>query len=309
MTFAIILAIIAAIFYAATNHIDKYLISKAVKNADYRSLILVSTIIAGGVMAIIYLFVCNFQLAFDIPSILILFINSIITTLALVLYFKALNRDDTTIIVIMFQLIPVFMLFLSPIFLPDQYITLVQLLGGIIITLAAILITYEPDKRKFDKGKLITLALMAIVSILYALWFILERYVNQNHDFNQTIFWSSLTLFVVGSIIFIFVSSYRKSFVKMLKSNGPKIVGLNLISELLSSFSNVFSTFAGTMAPVALISFTTQGVQPFAAMIMGILLTKFLPKTEKENITRKVIIRRTVTIILCLIGLACIEFG
>ena len=169
MAFAIILAIIAAIFYAATNHIDKYLISKAVKNADYRSLILASTIIASGVMAIIYLFVCNFQLAFDIPSILILFINSIITTLALVLYFKALNRDDTTIIVIMFQLIPVFILFLSPIFLSGQYITLVQLLGGIIITLAAILITYEPDKRKFDKGKLFTLALMAIVSILYAL--------------------------------------------------------------------------------------------------------------------------------------------
>lgn len=92
-------------------------------------------------------------------------------------------------------------------------------------------------------------------------------------------------------------------------SNGPKIVGLNFISELLSSFSNVFSTFAGTMAPVALISFTTQGVQPFAVMIMGILLTKFLPKTEKENITRKIIIRRTVTIILRLIGLACIEFG
>jgi hypothetical protein len=69
----------------------------------------------------------------------------------------------------MCQLIPVFILFLSPIFLSGQYITLVQLLGGIIITLAAILITYEPDKRKFDKGKLFTLALMAIVSILYAL--------------------------------------------------------------------------------------------------------------------------------------------
>ena len=44
MVIPIILAIIAAIFYAATNHIDKYLISKAVKNADYRALILVSTI-------------------------------------------------------------------------------------------------------------------------------------------------------------------------------------------------------------------------------------------------------------------------
>lgn len=309
MTFAIILAIIAAIFYAATNHIDKYLISKAVKNADYRSLILVSTIIAGGVMATIYLFVCGFSINFDFQSIIILFINSTLCTIANIFWFKALDRDDTTIIVIMFQLIPVFMLFLSPIFLSGQDITLVQLIGGGIITLAAILITYEPTKKKFDKNKIITLALMSVVSILYALWFILERYVNQNHDFNQTTFWSNLTLFIVGIIILVSISSYRNSFQKMLKTNGTKVIGLNLINELLNSFGGVLSTFAGTTASVALVSFTTQGVQPFAVMIMGILLTKFLPKTEKENITRKVIIRRTVTIILCLIGLACIEFG
>ena len=309
MSFAIILAIIAAIFYAATNHIDKYLISKAVKNADYRSLILVSTIIAGGVMATIYLFVCGFSINFDFQSIIILFINSTLCTIANIFWFKALDRDDTTIIVIMFQLIPVFMLFLSPIFLSGQDITLVQLIGGGIITLAAILITYEPTKKKFDKNKIITLALMSVVSILYALWFILERYVNQNHDFNQTTFWSNLTLFIVGIIILVSISSYRNSFQKMLKTNGTKVIGLNLINELLNSFGGVLSTFAGTTASVALVSFTTQGVQPFAVMIMGILLTKFLPKTEKENITRKVIIRRTVTIILCLIGLACIEFG
>ena len=309
MAFAIILAIIAAIFYAATNHIDKYLISKAVKNADYRSLILVSTIIAGGVMATIYLFVCGFSINFDFQSIIILFINSTLYTIANIFWFKALDRDDTIIIVIMFQLIPVFMLFLSPIFLSGQDITLVQLIGGGIITLAAILITYEPTKKKFDKNKIITLALMSVVSILYALWFILERYVNQNHDFNQTTFWSNLTLFIVGIIILVSISSYRNSFQKMLKTNGTKVIGLNLINELLNSFGGVLSTFAGTTASVALVSFTTQGVQPFAVMTMGILLTKFLPKTEKENISRKVIIRRTVTIVLCLVGLACIEFG
>ncbi len=309
MAFAIILAIIAAIFYAATNHIDKYLISKAVKNADYRSLILVSTIIAGGVMATIYLFVCGFSINFDFQSIIILFINSTLYTIANIFWLKALDRDDTTIIVIMFQLIPVFMLFLSPIFLSGQDITLVQLIGGGIITLAAILITYEPTKKKFDKNKIITLALMSVVSILYALWFILERYVNQNHDFNQTTFWSNLTLFIVGIIILVSISSYRNSFQKMLKTNGTKVIGLNLINELLNSFGGVLSTFAGTTASVALVSFTTQGVQPFAVMTMGILLTKFLPKTEKENISRKVIIRRTVTIVLCLVGLACIEFG
>lgn len=309
MIVSLVFAIIAAILYAATNHIDKYLISKAVKNADYRALILVSTIIAGGVMALIYLFVCNFQLGFDLPSILLLLFNSALYTVANIFWFKALDRDDTTIIVIMFQLIPVFMLFVSPIFLVDQNISPIQLVGGIIITLAAIFITYEPSKRKFTKEKLVTLAMMAFVSFAYAVWFIIERYVNQNHDFNQTTLWSNITLCVVGIFIYLCIKTYRKSFSEMLKSNGVKVIGLNLVNELFNSFGGVLSTFAGTMASVALVSFITQGVQPFAVMLLGILLTRIFPKIEKEQIGKKDIIRRTLTIIVCVIGLVCIEFG
>ena len=304
-----ILTIVAAIFYAIASHIDKYLISKAVKNANYRSLILVSTIIAGGMMTPIYLFICNFSVDFDFPSIAILFVNSILCTIANILWYKALSRDDTTIITIMLQLIPVFVLLLSPLFLPDQNITLVQLIGGSIITLSAIFITYEPTKKKVAKSRSVTLGLMAIVSILYAIWFILIRYVNIDHDFNRTVFWSNLTLFVVGIIMFISLSSYRKSFNKTLKTNGPKVIGLNLVNELLNSFAGIFTTLAETMVPVALVSFASSGIEPFMVMAIGIMLTKFLPKTEKENITKKAIIKRAISIALCLIGLACIEFG
>ncbi len=305
----ILLAMLAAVFYAATNHIDKYLISKAVKNADYRALILVSTIIAGGVMAIIYLFVCNFQLAFDIPSILLLLFNSALYTIANIFWFKALDRDDTTIIVIMFQLIPVFMLLLSPLILSDQHISPLQLMGGLLITLAAVFLTYEPTHKKFDKQKLITLAIMSFVSLAYAIWFIIERYINQEHVFNQTVLWSNITLFFVGVLIFALIKSFRKSFTKLLKTNGPKVIGLNLVNEMLNSFGGVFSTFAGTMTSVALISFVTQGVQPFAVMLIGLLITKLFPKIEKEKITKSDIIKRTATIIVCIIGLGFIEFG
>ena len=309
MIIPIILAIVAAVFYATTNHIDKFLISKAVKNADFRSLILVSTIIAGSVMALIYLFVCNFNLSFDIASIGILVLNSTLYTIANMLWFKALDRDDTTLIVIMFQLIPVFMLFISPLILQNQDITLLQLIGGIITTFAAILVTYEPSKKKFDRHKLITLGIMSIVSILYAVWFILERFVNATHDFNQTTFWSNVSLIIVGIFIYIFFKSFRKSFNKMLKTNGPKIISLNLINELLNSFGGVLSTFAGTMASVALVSFASQSVQPFAVMIIGIIITKLFPKIAKENVSKKETIKRVIAIAICIIGLACIEFG
>jgi drug/metabolite transporter (DMT)-like permease len=257
----------------------------------------------------VYTFVTNFQFAFDIPSILILLLNSALYAIALGLYFKALNRDDTTIIVIMFQLIPVFILLISPLILGEQTIKPLQLVGGAIITFAAIFLTYEPARKKFNKNRLITLALMAIVSLDYALWFILSRYVNQNHDFNQTVLWSNITLFIVGVLIYIFLKSFRKSFNKMIKTNGITIISLNLVNEAFNSFGGIVSNLAGMMAPVALVSFVSQGVQPFSVMVLGILITKLFPKIGKEKITKSELIKRVITIIICIVGLGFIEFG
>ena len=309
MLLPFIFAVLAAVFWAITNHIDKYMISRVVKNADHRALVVVSSLVAGLVMAIIYAFICKFDLSFDWQSILILFGNSALYALTLVFWFKAINRDDPTIVVIMFQLIPVFLLLISPLLLHEEAIRPLQLVGGIITTLAAISVTYEPSKKKFNKKKLVTLGLMTCTSLGYALWFVIERYVNQNHDFNQTTFWSNVTLFLIGILIIVFVKSYRKSFCKMLKSNGVKVISINLINELFNSFGGIFSTLAGTMASVAVVSFISQGVQPFAVMILGILIAKLLPKMHKEKITKREIIKRTITIAICAAGLALIEFG
>lgn len=304
-----IMAMIAATFYATTNHIDKYLISKGVKNADFRSLLVVSTVIAGAIMSVIYLFVCSFSICFDWNSFLILFANSIIVTIAYVLYFKALAREDTTIVAIMFQLIPVFMLFLSPLFLPDQSISTLQLIGGAVATFAAILVTFEPSKKRFNKDKLIVLGMMTLVSIAYAIWFTLQRYVTLDHDFNQTMFWTSVSQFVVGVLIYLFLPSFRKAFHKMLRTNGKKIISLNLVNELLSSFGNIISTAAGMLTSVALVSFVSQSFQPFAVMGIGILITLFFPKIGREVTSKGEIIKRIIAAIICIAGLALINFG
>jgi drug/metabolite transporter (DMT)-like permease len=151
--------------------------------------------------------------------------------------------------------------------------------------------------------------MMTIVSIIYAIYFILQRYVVQNHDFNQTMFWTSVSQFIVGILIYAFLKSFRKSFHKMLKQNGKKIISLNLMNELLSSFGNVISTFAGTLTSVTLVSFVSQSVQPFAVMGIGLFLTAFFPKIEKECVTKSETIKRIAAIIICVIGLAFIEFG
>ena len=309
MFIPILISCAASTSFAITNHIDKYLISRAVKNADYRALIVISTVIAGAIMSIVYMFICNFQFTFDLPAIALLLLNSALYVISLIFYFKGLSRDDPTIIVVMFQLIPVFMLFLSPLFLENQTITPWQLFGGFLVTLAALFITYEPSKRRFSKKRLVTLAMMTFVSLVYAVWYIIERYVNETHDFNQTIMWSNITMFIVGVFIVIFLTTYRKSFNKMIRTNGAKVMGMNFINEILNSVGGILSTLAGTMASVALVSFVSQSVQQFAVMIIGVLIAKLFPKTHKEKLPRGDFIKRIIAIIICIIGLGFIEFG
>ena len=309
MVFPLALAIIASLLSALVNHIDKYLISKVVKNADSRSLVLVSTIIAGGVMTLIYLPICGFRLSLDIQSVLLLFFSAIMFVIMLVFYYKALSRDDTTIVAIMFQTIPVFVLLLSPLFLEDQYIQPLQILGGLLVILASIVVTYEPDGKRFSRHKFITLLITAFAAFAYAIYFIIDELVISNHDFDQTILWYNIALFVVGILILIFIKSFRTSFLKMLKTNGPQVIGLNLVNELLNSFANVFLLMAGAMIPMTLVSFVNQGVQVFMVMILGIIITKLFPKIEKEEITRADIVKRTIAIAICVTGLGLIQFG
>ena len=308
MIIPLLLATLAAILYASSIHIDKYLITKAVKNFDYRSLILVSTMIAGGIMTIIYLFVCNFSFNFDLPSILILLFNAALYTIAMIFWFKSLAQDDTTIVTIMLQLSPVFMLFLSPIFLSGQSLSPIQLIGSLIVMFASVLLTYEPTKKSFNKKRLHTLFIMTLASLAFAIYFILERYINQDHDFNQTILWTNISLLVVGILMFVFLKSYRQSFAKMLKTNGKKVIGLNIVNELINSFGDVLLIFTGTLTSVALASFVSQGVKPFAVMIIGIALAKLFSKSKKRT-TKTEIAKRIIAILICIIGLACIEFG
>ena len=304
-----LLAIIAATLFASSNHIDKYLISKAVRHSDYRALILVSTLISGGIMSVIYLFVCGFNISFDLVGILLMLSNAALTVFSLILWFKALDREDVAVVTIMLQLIPVFSLFIAPLLLADQVINPVQLVGSAIIVFAAIYITYEPSKQRIDMNRAFTLLLMVVASFMFAAQDVINRYVDQNHDFNRTILWLNLALLVMGIIIYVFIKPYRKSFNTMIKNNGAKVVGLNLANEVVYSFANIIQIFASTLAPVALVSFVTQSTIPFIVMLIGIFITKFFPKIEKEKISKKEITKRAITMLICVIGLACIGFG
>ena len=115
--FIALLVPLASLLWGITNYIDKYLISKITKNGDYKGLIVFSSLIAGLILLPVPLITTKLDVGIDWKSFVFVFLGTTAYIVGLIFYFKALNRDDTSLVIAMYQPAPVFGYFLGLIFL------------------------------------------------------------------------------------------------------------------------------------------------------------------------------------------------
>ncbi len=302
MLLALVLVPLASLMWGITNHIDKHLISKISKNGDMKGLIVFSSLVAGIILFPISLIITKCNVGIDILTSIIMFFSATFFLLGTALYFKALNKNDASLVTSMFQLIPVFGYFLGLIFLQES-LTLKQIIGGLIVIISSIAITFEFDNKKFDKDKITALLFMGGSSLAYAIYFLLFRITTIDNDFVVMTFWYQMGLAINGILLIIFFKSFRKSFIEMAKDNGKKVFGFNVINEVLNLVANMLVNFAITLAPIALV-LTLNGLQPFFVFLIGLIGTLILPKIFNEKIAKKDIIQKVVCITISIIGLA-----
>ena len=306
MNLAVIAAISASILWAITIHIDKIMISHTGESSvNIKALLVFSTLIAGIVLSPIWLITSNFNVGISTISLICVVVASIIYILATYFYYKSLEENDASIVVVMSQLIPVFSYILALIFFKEN-LTLAQIIGSIIITLSAILISFNFEEKN-NKSKKTALFLMIMSSLGYAVYFVLFDIAIRHSEYNSCAFWYQMGFLALG-IILISIKSFRKSFINVIKTNGKKYVSLNVTNEALNLGSNLLINFANVTIPLALAN-VLSGLQGMFVFIIGIIGVKVLPKYFKENLDKKVIIQKVVCIILGIIGLIVMFMG
>ena len=104
MTVAVAITLIACLLWAIGNHIDKYLLCN-VRNleSNVKTLLLFSSLVAGVVISPIWLFISKFQIDISLPSLIAILLAAILYILATYFYFKALEKNDASIVVVMFS--------------------------------------------------------------------------------------------------------------------------------------------------------------------------------------------------------------
>lgn len=296
-----LLALVAPILWSIVNHIDKYMLSKYLKNKGVGALLIFSALSSVIILPFIaYFFRSEIFNISNIDFLILLFIG-FLSAGAFYFYLAGMEMEETTIVVPLFQLIPVFGYFLGYIILGESLNT-PQILASLLIMSGIVILALEIDEENKLKLKTRVLVLIAISSFLFALHDTLFKKVAIVESFWVSVFWQYFSLTIFGLLILVSIKKFRKEFFTMFSNNiGWKILSVNFTSEILYILGNLTNSFATLLAPIAIV-LVVGNYQPLFVFGFGVLLTVFFPQFVSEKISRKHFFHKLISIIIIIIG-------
>jgi uncharacterized membrane protein len=294
-----LIALGAPILWAFVNITDKYLVEKySTGHHDSGGLIIFSSLVGILIAGFIAIFANNI-LGIPMSDKLLLILSGFLTIIWFILYLYALEIEEISAIVPWFVIVPVFGYIFGYLFLGET-LTTHQLIGSGIVLLGVFLISIDfmGEKRKI---KVKPALYMLCASIMIAISGVIFKCVTIGGDFWVSSFWEYLGMGTMGILIFLFIPKIRKEFIYMNEKGGVKIFALNMISEFTSTIASLMTNFALLLAPVTMV-YLVGSFQPAILLFLTILGTKFFPKIITENMHHKVLVPKTIAIIVIIVG-------
>lgn len=296
----ILFSILSPALYSINNFIDKYLVSKQKINP------IIFTVYSGlfGILVSIIIFIFTRFYVADLKSILIIITSGFFTLVYLLPYYKALSTDETSRVVPLFQITPVFVLILSFLFLGEK-LFLKQYIGSFLIIIAGFLISLEKvDKKLFSLRP--AFWLMMLSSFISALSQVSYKFGVTNIPYWHTLPYEGIGIAIGVFVLLIFpnnMSSFKKTVLKF-KIN---IYSSMVINESIAVLARYLGFFAISLIAVSLVS-VLSSLQSVFVLLYGILLTKLFPKIIKESLSKKTLGVKIFSIAIMFVGLFLIFF-
>ena len=299
----IVITIIAYLLLAAVNIGDKFLLDNGLDSPKFYAFLI--SLLSGLVIVIAPWFLKD-------PGAYWIFVNLLTGALfpwALYFMFAALKRGDASkITVLIGGIIPIFTLLFSILFWHENFAGN-QWLGIVLLLIGTFIIALAADNKK-KQVKIIgsSAFYLAVASALvYALFFLMTKYAYNNQDFVSSFIWIRLGGVLMALLFLVpkkwrleIISSFGGGSQKQKNSLGKR--AFVLFNQAMGALGSILQNYAISFGSVAVIN-ALQGVQ-YAFLLLGAwALTIFYPKILKENISRAVILKKLIAIILISIGL------
>ena len=296
----VFIALLAPLFWAIANYIDKIVINRyLVSSITGAGSLIVFTGMTGFLVAAVIALIHGDIFSISYSDALIIVTAGAMLVASFIPYLYALQKDDPSVVVPLYQLIPVFSYFLGFIFLQEE-LSFQQVIAGLIVIAGSIGISLDL-KRGFSL-KIRTLSLMCLASLGVAVNYLVFKMIALEGNFWTTGFWEYMGAGIFGLGLLIFYKPYRIEFITLIKKNRLIVPSMNVLGELLNLSAKLLMSFATLSAPLAVVTLI-NGLQPFIILVLGIILTLVFPKLIQEDITKKTLIQRSFSSVVMFLGI------
>ncbi|MBI2416032.1 MAG: EamA family transporter [Candidatus Kerfeldbacteria bacterium] len=257
-------ATLSPFLWAIVNIIDDYQIKKIYKNP---SLAIIMTGLFLFVPLIISAGEANF---FETKSIIFGIISGIAIVLSNWFYFKALSREETSIVIALWTLTPVIVYVLSFIFLGEVLNTRQSIGSGIIIVGSLLISLFGKKYLRFSP----TLIIMLFASMLYAVNALLEKETYNNAGtFFSGFFFITLGM-IIATLCFLCSKKNLYATVSVFKYN-KRYLSFIVISEIINIAAMIFQDIALSLGSVTIVK-VIEGLQPIFVLTLILFLSFFV---------------------------------
>jgi len=208
-----------------------------------------------------------------------------------------MSYEDTSIVVPMFQMVPLIGLILAFIFL-HEHLKIIQIIGGLVIISGSLGLSLDLTKKIRLKSHVFFLMLLS--SLLVSIDVILFKYVALRTTYWTAIFWGQVGWMIsIGFLLTL--KTYRENFINEVLKKEKKFIFLVAVSELLSIGAGWLFSYAYLLAPVAIVQFLGS-LQALFVFIIGIIFSFLIPKLVKESLQSRMIGQKIIFIAVILFG-------
>ncbi|KKS33216.1 MAG: Conserved hypothetical membrane protein, DUF6 family [Candidatus Amesbacteria bacterium GW2011_GWA2_42_12] len=279
------LSLLSSAVYTVVNFTDKYILERQIK--DYRGMAMYSAIV-GLITGIVLWTVSGFPIL-GIKDGLLVIITGVLFVFGAALYFQVMQSEETSKVIFLGQLMPIFTILMSSLFLKEQ-LSIKQFIGFMLImTSVFALVTNIKEilSLKFNKA----FWLMTISDVLWAAGTIIFKFVSDTSSFIILSAYEGFGWVTGGLILFLVFPSVRQAFISTTRKLSK--VGLTIVfgNEAVYLASKLLIFLAIISGPVALVS-AVQGTNIMFGIIYGWILTLIAPKIFGEDISKKGLLKK-----------------
>jgi drug/metabolite transporter (DMT)-like permease len=300
----LVFAFSGPILWAASTHMDKYLVERYFKDSDVAVLLVFTALI--GLITLPFIWVLAPGVAgVGLANAALMGLSGVLYMGAMLFYLQALQTEEASVVAPFFQAGPLFGFVLGYVVLGET-LSPAQLAGGALIVGGTLLVSLRSQPHATRKARFNTrlAALMLACALALAVSSLIFKIFALRDEFWPTTFWMFVGEALFGAALLV-VASYRRQFVDLLHSNPVAVLSINAANELINLGGGLGTRFALTLAPLGLVqaigSTTTLFVFAF-----GVVLSVFFPTLGRESLSRRELLHKGVAAVLVAVGAALV---